>query len=150
MKKILFALLLLPAVFFTACSDDDDKGGKPLPLEAINSYIEANYAGAVIQSMERDAKDLVDVDILHDGIRKDVYFSMGGQWIYTDWDVLKSALPQAVIDAVENAYPNYVFGNDDVDYVQTPAGDYYRIEIEKGNFEKHLKVALDGSSVEEI
>lgn len=147
MKKILFALLVLPAMFFTACNDDDDNPA-PLPIETIESYIEANYAGAVIQSIERDANNLVDVDILHDGIQKDVYFTIGGQWVYTDWDVSLGALPQAVKDAVATAFPNYTI--DDADYVQSPAGDYYDIDIEKGNVEKVLKVALDGSTVEEM
>ena len=53
-----------------------------------------------------------------------------------------------VKNAIATAYPDYVI--DDVDYVETPAGDYYEVNIERGNFEKYLKVSLDGAVIEEL
>jgi hypothetical protein len=34
---------------------------------------------------------------------------------------------------------------DDADYVQTPAGDYYLIELEKGEQDVYVKVQADGT-----
>ncbi|MBQ8269749.1 MAG: PepSY-like domain-containing protein [Bacteroidaceae bacterium] len=152
MRKFFFVMLLLPALLFTACGGDDDKNNSAvtgiLLNDAILNYIQTNYEGAVIKSYELEPNGLIDVDIMHDAVSKDVYFMQNGQWVLTKWDVSLSALPAVVVDAVLLAYPEYVI--DDADFVQSPSGNYYSINIEKGNFERNLRVALDGSSVDEV
>ncbi len=152
MRRFFFAMLLLPALVFTACGGDDDKNdgiiANMLLNDAILNYIQTNYEGAVIKGYELEPNGLVDVDIMHDAVAKDVYFMQNGQWVLTKWNISLSALPLVVTDAVLAAYPEYII--DDADFVQSPSGNYYSINVEKGNFEKDLRVALDGSSVEEF
>ena len=52
-------------------------------------------------------------------------------------------VPQVVKDAAQAAYPG--FRMDDADYVQTPTGDYYLIELEKGEQDVYVKVQADGT-----
>lgn len=152
MKKVLLAVLALPLAMLVACGGDDDNNDGAVAAvllnDAIAGYIQTHYPGAVINSIEIEPGGLVDVDITHDATAKDVYFTTNGSWVLTKWDVNVSTLPVLVTDAVSVAYPDYLI--DDADFVQSPSGNYYEINIEKGNFEKNLKVALDGSSVEEI
>lgn len=152
MKRFVFAMLALPLAMLVACGGDDDNNDGAVAAvllnDAIAGYVQTHYPGAVINSIEMEPGGLVDVDILHDATTKDVYFTTNGSWVLTKWDVNVSTLPALITDAVSSAYPDYVI--DDADFVQSPSGNYYGINIERGNFEKNLKVALDGSSVEEI
>ena len=148
MKKLFYFLLLLPAVVLASCNDDDDNPYKVNLSEGIKTYITTNYPGAIIKGSEWTANGLIEVDVVHDSKDKDVYFTKDEVWVRTDWDLPKTSLPQAAKENISVEYPKYSV--DDVDYVQTPDGDYYKVEIEKGNIEKHLKVSLDGALVEEL
>ena len=85
----------------------------------------------------------MEVDIIHDRTAKEVRFTTTGEWISTSWDVRLTDVPQVVKDAAQAAYPG--FRMDDADYVQTPAGDYYLIELEKGGQDVYVKVQADGT-----
>lgn len=148
MKKLFYLLLMLPALVFASCNDDDDNPPAIELSSTVTSFIETNYPGAVIAETEWTANGLIEVDVVQDGVRKDIYFTKNSEWVLTEWDVTGSSLPQSVKDAVASVYPEYLI--DDVDYIQQPTGDSYKINIEKGNFEKDLKVSLDGSVIEEI
>ena len=147
MKKVFYYLLLLPAIIFASCNDDDNSHAIELS-DTVKSFIETKYPGAVITETEWAGKGLIEVDITHDAKRKEAYFTSADEWVRTEWDVAPSALSQEVKNAIATAYPDYVI--DDVDYVEAPAGDYYEVNIERGNFEKYLKVSLDGAVIEEL
>ena len=54
-------------------------------------------------------------------------------------------LPEAVKAYVEKNYPNYHI--DDSDYVETPAGNYYELELERnGKRDVILRLNADGTS----
>lgn len=150
MKKLLSIMFLLGSVAFVACDDDDDSPKYQLS-ENIKSYIAVNYPGAVITDYDKE-RNYIDVDIVVSdaagNVKKEVYFDTAEQWQRTEWDVRVAELPEAVVSAVLAQYPDYRI--DDADHVQAPGEEYYEIEIEKGNKERYLKVALDGSSVEMI
>ena len=150
MKKLLSIMFLLGSVAFVACNDDDDSPKYQLS-ENIKSYIAVNYPGAVITDYDKE-RNYIDVDIVVSdaagNVKKEVYFDTAEQWQRTEWDVRVAELPEAVVSAVLAQYPDYRI--DDADQVQAPGEEYYEIEIEKGNKERYLKVALDGSSVEMI
>ena len=147
MKRVFYYLLLLPAIIFASCNDDDNSHAIELS-DTVKSFIETKYPGAVITETEWAGKGLIEVDITHDAKRKEVYFTSADEWVRTEWDVASSSLSQEVKNAIATAYPDYVI--DDVDYVEAPAGDYYEVNIERGNFEIYLKVSLDGAVIEEL
>lgn len=147
MKKLLSIFLTLVVVAFAACNDDDDNK-TTVPNDVVKSFIETNYPGATILEIEKVNGGLTEVDVMHDSKKKDIYFNNDNVWVYTEWDVLTADVPQVVLDKVAEMYPEYSVDN--VDYIQSPDGDFYEVEIEKGNFEKHLKVSLDASTVTEM
>lgn len=147
MKKVLYFLLLLPAIIFASCNDDDSSPAIELS-STVKSFIETKYPGAVITEIERAGNGLIEVDITHDAKNKEVYFTSADEWVRTEWNIVPSSFPQEVKNAIAAAYPDYVI--DDVDYVEAPEGDYYDVNIERGNFEKYLKVSLDGTTIEEL
>lgn len=126
-------------------SDMGGGAGNYLPSEltdAMRAFIEEHYPGASI--IETDLEpNWMEVDIIHDRTAKEVRFTPTGEWISTSWDVRLTDVPQVVKDAAQAAYPG--FRMDDADYVQTPAGDYYLIELEKGEQDVYVKVQADGT-----
>ena len=136
MKKLL-PILLISLVALWACEEENIHVSNE-----IRNFIEQKYDGATILYAEKDFNGEIDVEIIHNNTKKEVKFNRKNQWINTTWDVAINQLPEIVIENVQNSYPQYVI--DDADYVETPTGDYYRIELEKGEWEKVVLVTLDG------
>lgn len=139
MKK-LFPIFVLSLFAFVACDDDDDKN---LPLSKnVVEFIESKYNSAVIRHSEYDDNGLIEVEILHESLVKDVYFTTADEWVYTSWDVRLANLPAVVKEAVTNTYPDFVL--EEADYVERPNLSYYAVEIEKGNADVIVYVSPEG------
>lgn len=144
MKKLFF-VFALALVALTACNDDDDDNHVDVN-QIVRAYIETKYPGAEIRYGEYDERGLLEVEFMHNSQVKDAYFNSSNEWIYTEWDIAIADLPAEVSNAVSNAYPD--FRVDDADYIQAPQGDYYEIEIEKGNVESWIYVTPLGNIVQ--
>ena len=71
-----------------------------------------------------------------------MYFSKDNVWLRTEWDVRKSELPAAVMNQLNVSYPSWEI--DDAEYVETPSGAWFVIELEKGEAEVEIKLSADG------
>ena len=75
----------------------------------------------------------------------EAWYDASGNWIRTETDLVASALPQSVKDAlVASEYASAVLSGSDIEYVETPDGKYYEIEVRYGGVEVTLKVTEDG------
>ena len=136
MKKLLPILFLSLAALW-ACDEVNIAVN-----DNIRDFIEQKYEGAKILYAEKEFNGEIDVEIIHNDTRKDVKFNRRDEWISTTWDVAINELPDAARESVLNRYPDYRI--DDVDYVETPAGDRYKVEIEKGEWDRTIFVTPDG------
>ena len=136
MKKLL-PLLFISLFAFMACEEENIAVNND-----IRSFIEQKYQGARILYAEKDFNGEIDVEIIHDNIKKDVKFNRRDEWIKTSWDVAINELPDAARESILNRYQNYRI--DDVDYIETPSGDHYKVEIEKGEWDKTVFVTANG------
>ena len=140
MKKLLFPILFFALAAVVSCDSDDDKS---VAVNAtVRNYIEAKYPGASIRKAEYENNGLLEVEFIHDSLLKDAYFGTDNGWVYTEWDIALAALPKSVTDAVAGAYPSHRV--DEADYVETPSGNYYEIEIEKRGAELWIYVTAEG------
>ena len=108
----------------------------------IRSFIEQKYEGVRILYAEKEFNGEIDVEIIHDNKKKDVKFNRNNNWISTTWDVAINDLPDAARESVINRYPDYRI--DDVDYIETPSGDRYKVEMEKGEWDRTVFVTANG------
>ena len=139
MKKLFPIIILLLSVI--ACDDDNR-----FPVnDTVIDFINKEYRGAVIREAEYNDNGLLEVEIRHDSRIKDVYFDSDDNWVYTSWDVSVLALPAAVMNAVEQAYPGYRI--DDADYVERPEIVFYELELEKGGVAQLVYLAPDGTVI---
>ena len=139
MKKLVLPILLL--FVLAGCVEDFPQ---PLNLN-IKAFIDEHYGGARILSAEYDDKGLFEVEICHKSIIKDVYFSYENEWVYTSWDVRPADIPAIVKSVVDRMYPGYRI--EDADYIQRSSGDYYVLELEKGDFEADVTITVEGEVI---
>ncbi|MDY9917976.1 Putative beta-lactamase-inhibitor-like, PepSY-like [Porphyromonadaceae bacterium NLAE-zl-C104] len=137
-QKAILIILALAVITLPFLSCDDDKLSDAAASD-IRAFIENKYPGAQVVEIDR-ARNTIEVDIIHDTLSKDVVFDLNNNWLHTSWDVRVSELPQAISNiANDPAYSGYHI--DDADFVETPRGNYYLLELEKGNSE--IKVKID-------
>ena len=138
--KRLVPLFILSLFALVACNDDDR--GISLNRNLVK-FIENRYDGAVIRYAEYDGHGLKEVEILHDALIKDVYFSSGDDWVYTSWNVRIANLPATVRDAVAAAYPDFLV--EEADYFERPSNAYYVLELEYGDVSVVVNVTAEGN-----
>jgi hypothetical protein len=136
MKKLL-PILFISLVAFWACDEE---------YVALNNniqdFIEQRYDGARILYAEKDFNGETDVEIIHNNIKKEVKFNRKDKWISTTWDVSISELPDAAKESINIQYPEYRI--EDVDYVEKPDGNCYKVEIERGEWDRTVFVTAEG------
>ena len=121
-------------VLVNDCSPDNT-------YEAIQALAE-KYPNARIVDIEKEKNGMTEVEIVHGSISKDVMFTAEGAWAYTIWDISKRHLEDVVKNAVTAAHPGYVI--DDADFIETPDGSYFLVEMEQGEREIYVKVTAEG------
>lgn len=126
-----------------AVYEPSEPGNGALLNDAVKAMIAAKYPNAVIREFDYD-DGLLEVEIYHENKEKDVYFNGSNQWVKTEWDVRQSELPAAVTAAIAaSQYSSYLI--DDIEYVERPSGNLYRIELERGNSEVTLNIDAQGN-----
>ena len=109
---------------------------------AVKNFILEKYPTARI--IEYDYDDgMLEVEIVHENKEKNVYFNGAKNWVRTEWDITRNELPTAVTSTIETQYTDFFI--DDIEYVQTPSGNCYRIELERGNNERELRIDAAGN-----
>ena len=102
MKRILYIMLAASVLLFAACDKyDDGRPGRELRKE--------------VNAMYPDARE--------------AWYDESGNWVRTVRDVTLASVPAYVLSALENSVYGGSFPDNDVDYVMTPAGNFYRFEI---------------------
>ncbi len=139
MKKLILPFLMM--FVFVSCVEDFGQSLNP----SIKAFIEEHYSGARILSAEYNEKGLFEVEIRHRTKVKDVYFDYNNEWAYTSWDVSPLSVSSLVKKVVGREYPGYRIEN--ADYIQLVSGDYYLLELEKGEFEADVIITVDGEII---
>ena len=134
-------------VLLNAVADDGDRYNddllpQQLPAE-VTSFIQQRYPGARILEAER-VRGMLEVDIIDGRTACEVVFDSANAWLHTQTEVRRSELPDAVLQAWQQSeYASYEL--DDIAYYEAPTGDYYELELERGDREVKLRIAADGT-----
>lgn len=119
----------------------DDINGGISAGTAIQAVLDEKYPGAVIKEKGHD-DGLTEIEIIHDGIEKDVYFNGKDEWVRTEYETTYNNLPEAVRNYISANYSSY---ENEADAVETPAGDWFEIEARKGGAEYDVLINKDGT-----
>ena len=128
--------------------DNDNAGNHTpfVPSESILNAIKKLYPAAQILEVERETEG-IEVDILDNGIHKEVLLSNNNEWMYTQWDLLPTNLPEAVRNAITSMGYNMTEVDDSEIIEHSNGTSYYKIELERGEVEKEVYFTQDGVEV---
>ena len=146
MKRLytVFVMMAVAAMSLISCEKYED--GKPL-----------KNVRDVFAEMYPNARDVEwDWDITcwnvsfelgsYPGVKEcEAWYDMDANWIRTETDIFASALPQSVKDALAaSEYASAAIDARDIDYVETPEGNFYKLDMNFKGVEIKLKVSEDG------
>jgi hypothetical protein len=78
-------------------------------------------------------------------IDHEAWYDAAGNWLRTETEIFANALPQSVKDALAGSeYASAAIDGNDIVYVETPQGNWYRLELNLGGLEIHVDVTEDG------
>lgn len=123
--------------------------GQGVPVESeIGEWITQKYAGSVIVGREYD-DGFLEVDFVHENIKKTAYFNGSGAWVLSEWDVAYTSLPSAVLSTLKERYSDYSIDRDDIEVQEYPSGLRYVIEMERGERDLKAYISSDGTVIGE-
>ena len=124
-------------------NDNDYEDFLPSAINpAIEKFIQTQYPNARIVDVDFE-RNGIEVDIIHDYKGKEVLFTNDYNWIQTSWELRVSELPVVVKDALAQSHAGYTI--DDVDFVESPTGNFYAVELEKkGSKDLYIRITEEG------
>jgi hypothetical protein len=146
MKRVyLLAISIFALLSLNSCDKYDDYSDMMLysNSEDIKSTVVELYPQARIVEMDKDRRT-IEVDIIDsNNIKRDVYLDLSFNWIRTETDISRNALPVEVTDKIAGKYAGWFI--DSVKQIDSPQGSYYLVEIEKGERDKYIKIEASGN-----
>lgn len=145
MKRVyLLAISIFTLLSLISCEKYDDYGDMMLRSNAndIQAAVVKIYPQARIVEMDKD-RQTIEVDIIDNNIKRDVYLDLSFNWLRTETEIRRDALPIEAANRLASEYANWVI--DSVKLVETPQGSYYLVELDKGERDKNVKIDASGN-----
>lgn len=145
MKRVyLLAISIFTLLSLISCEKYDDYGDMMLRSNAndIQAAVVKIYPQARIVEMDKD-RQTIEVDIIDNNIKRDVYLDLSFNWLRTETEIRRDALPIEAANRLASEYANWVI--DSIKLVDTPQGSYYLVELDKGERDKNVKIDASGN-----
>ncbi len=145
MKRIYLLAISFIALFsLTGCEMYDEYGEMMIRTKTdnITQAVAGLYPQARIVEMDNDYKT-IEVDIVDNEIRRDVYFDLSLNWLRTETDIRHADLPAEAANKIASKYSGWFI--DSVKTVDTPQSSYYLVELDKGERDKKVKIDAMGN-----
>jgi hypothetical protein len=145
MKRVILTVILaVSAMTLFSCEKFEDG----MPVKSVREAFAEMYPDArdVEWDMELTGwKVSFETGTPPDIKESEAWYDRNGNWLRTETDLLASALPQVVKDALAaSEYASAVLDAGDVEFVETPDGNFYQLEVILKGLEVKLKVSEDG------
>lgn len=135
MNKIFIITLVLCTFFFAACGQNSDVPSK------VKTAFKNKISNAKNLEWEFDKEDnLWEAEYKINNTEYTSVFTKEGSWIETEHSIKHSDLPQAVKNTLKADYPEYEI--EEIEFVETPEGKYYELEVELENENKEVEYEL--------
>lgn len=150
MKKIIMILACAAAMTAVACDKYDD--GRP--SKDVRNEFKAMYPGA--KDVEWGHEPGYWVVSFETGtppnvLEHEARYEADGTWVGTVTEYTMSIVPNDIKSFLAGSeYGNYPIVEDDVDYVETPDGDYYAFVVSKNGSRTLVLVYPDGTVKEPL
>lgn len=147
MKKLFVAVIMIAmSIPMIACEKYDDFGSMSLAQSSpkINTTVVSIYPNARVVDIDRELRTY-EVEIIDNGVKREVILDLSFGWIRTETEVRHVDLPEAVTSRIAAKYVGWRI--DDAKLIDTPDGSHYRIEIEKNDRDRTVKITAAGEII---
>ncbi len=134
-------LLGFASLTLASCSDDDDDN-VVVNGEVVNTVFEQMYPGVPVKEWELE-HGLYKAEFLNEGKPAEAWFKTDGTWVKTETDWTFAEVPDAVKAYLAEHYASLRV--DDVDWVETPSGSYFFVELDAKGGDVYLQLLPDGT-----
>ena len=135
MKNLMIIMMLFSTLTFTAYGQTHD-----VPSNVENAF-EQKVSNAKDVEWDYDSVEKMwEVEYEIDKADFEAEFDENGNWLETEKEINYSELPTAVMESLKSNYPHCEI--EEVDYVETPEGKFYEVEIELEKDGKELEYDL--------
>lgn len=143
--KIIMSLIAAASLLSMSCDIYEDG----TPAKSVRSEFRSMYPEAKDVEWEREGKNWsvsFEIGKRPNVIEYEALYDTSGNWIMTENDVLLMDVPQSIKDfvAASAEYGSLPYADSDAEYYQTPAGDFYRLELNNNGREIEVDVTTDG------
>ena len=113
------------------------------PSGSIEDYIATHYPDARIVEIDVE-NGMTEVEIIDGRICRELFFDSSQNWMLTRTELRHSQVPEDILGYLRSSeYGSYRM--DDVDFYQTPEGEFYRFELEYRDDDIEVDVYADGT-----
>ena len=143
--KIMLFLTVVASLVAMSCDLYDDG----IPAKAVRREFRSMYPEARDVEWEREGKNWsvsFEIGKRPNEVDYDALYDVNGNWIMTETDVLLVDVPEAIKNFISasSEYGSFPYADRDAEFYQTPAGDFYRIELNNNGREIEVDVSTDG------
>lgn len=111
----------------------------------VQVWLHDKYPGMTIIETEYD-EGYLEIDILHEGVKKEVKFNGRNEWMQTKWELRVDSLPDSVKSLLQSK--GYAFDDREAERVESPQQSRYEVEVRRQNRTYEVYVYDDGRLVE--
>lgn len=131
-------------VLIKSVADDDGYYGDLLPTtptDDVMAYINRQYPSASILAVDY-RRGATEVTVLDGEYARELYFDAMDRWLLTRTNLKQSALPSAVVLALDGLFVSYFI--DTAALVQNSSSEYYFVQIESSAGDSQLRISSTG------
>ena len=146
MKKMMFAIVMLVSVL-SVVSCDKYEDGKP--SKDVRSEFDRMYPDAFDIEWEWDGT-YWDVSFetgkRPNGVEHEAWYDKSANWIRTKTEILLSAVPENILAylAADPVYGTASIADNEVEYIETPSGNFYRFDLSSEGRRVEVDVNVNG------
>ena len=146
MKKEKLLLMFAIAALWSVMAFDLSDG---VPSRSVRKEFKAMYPQAREVEWEREGKNWsvsFEIGRHPDEVEYEALFDSNGVWIMTETDMMLEDVPMEIKNFLSKSeqYGTLPYSDKDAEYYKTPAGDFYRIELNDNGREIEVDVSTDG------
>ena len=131
--------MLLGTMALTACGQKENVPAK------VKTAFEQKFPSATKVNWDKENATEWEAEFKMDSKEYSANFSSDGKWLETEYEISKSAIPQAVNSTLENDFSGYKIEKTEMS--ETADGKVYEFELKKGKSNLEVAISPDGKVV---
>jgi hypothetical protein len=142
MKNLIYMLIVLTVLSFTACAQEHDVPAK------VKTAFEHKFPKAKKVKWDKENATEWEAEFKMNGMKYSANFTAEGDWKETEYEIEESEIPPAVRQTLANEFAGYEI--EEAEVSETVDGKVYEFALEKDETKREVAISPDGKVVKNI